>query len=390
MQVAFCTFGCKVNQAESRELEQAFSAKGCAVIELSAEVAPDWIIINSCAVTHAAERKARNLLRRLNRDYPLAKLILCGCYANIAEQELAKTLPEVDCFITGSQKFNLESWPLPWPTQQAADALPNPARKRQFLKIQDGCDCFCSYCVIPYARPQVSSLAPEAILQKAEQLLRQGAAELIVTGINLGRYRYKELVLTDILKRLADLPGLKRLRISSLEPNFVTAELLNCLNSIPQAARHLHLPLQSGSDKILKLMQRNYSVAEYRQKIELVRQLAPKWSITTDLIVGFPQEEESDFAKTINLVKELQFSSAHLFRFSARPFTEAAKLKGRVDSQVVNSRFAELQKVIERLTEQHAQRFVGKTIKVLLERFNPQDGFYEGHSSEYLKVLVQP
>jgi len=391
MRVYFYTFGCKSNQYETNQLIEKFAALGFAQIDTPQDA--DIIVVNTCSVTHIAERKARNIIRKFITQNPSAKLYVCGCYVNIAEfsQIIPTAIP-----IKQEIKLEPEKWRVMNSILSASQCLaparhPSPAnagaplgkgsqlkeyRIREFLKIQEGCDCFCSYCIIPYARPIMSSEPPEKILAEAEKLLQHGVREIILTGINLGRYSYENKTLIDILHLLKDTP---RLRLSSIEPDRVTPELLAAINSNPRIARHLHIPLQSGSDKILKAMNRKYTTDDFRKLIVAVRKpLGENIGLTTDIIVGFPGETKETFQKTYEFIQEMNFSDLHIFPYSPRPLTAAADLKQTCSDKDQKQFINKLEKLRQKLKKDFWQKQT--TLNVLAE--NECGGF----SSEYVPV----
>ncbi|GBR76982.1 tRNA (N6-isopentenyl adenosine(37)-C2)-methylthiotransferase MiaB, partial [Candidatus Termititenax persephonae] len=267
MRVFFFTLGCKSNQYETGRLEEKFLERG---FESTTDVkTADLIVVNTCGVTHTAERKARNIIRKFAAQNPRAALYVCGCYVNIAD--FTKIIPQA-IPIQQELKLALDQWPIPPPaasslTREAVSARGRRSyRVREFLKIQEGCDNFCSYCIVPYARNKMSAEPPEKILAEAQKLIRNNVREIVLTGINLGRYFYPNNYLSDILRLLLK-TDIARIRLSSLEPDLITDDLLRTIAAEPRLARHLHIPLQSGSDKILKLMNRKYTAAEYQKLI---------------------------------------------------------------------------------------------------------------------------
>ncbi|MDR2429182.1 MAG: tRNA (N(6)-L-threonylcarbamoyladenosine(37)-C(2))-methylthiotransferase MtaB [Candidatus Margulisbacteria bacterium] len=379
MPVFFYTLGCKSNQYETRRLAEKFSALG---FDQTTDVkSAGVIVVNTCSVTHIAERKARNLIRRFRAQNPQARFYVCGCYANIAE--LDKILPQA-IRITQEIKLRPELWGLPGPRRGSAQAAQRPAaqtcRVREFLKIQEGCDNFCSYCIIPYARRAVSAAAPENILAEAQKLIQNNVREIVLTGINLGRYAYQNISLTDILRLLLR-TNITRIRLSSLEPDLITDDLLKIIAAEPRLARHLHVPLQSGSDKILRLMNRKYTAAAYQKLIARARRICgADFGLTTDIIVGFPGETKATFQETCAFVQEIGFQDLHIFPYSPRPQTAAAKMPLTCSDQEQKQFCQKLEKLRQKMRRAVLQKALARPLEVLAE--NNRGGF----SSEYAPV----
>lgn len=376
MRVFFYTLGCKSNQYETGRLREKFFALGFAPADKAAEAAV--IVINTCCVTHSAERKSRNILRRFQKIYPRAKIFVCGCYANIAD--LASIIPGVSP-IKQEQKLKPQEWGLPGFSRAASG---RNYRVREFLKIQEGCDRFCGYCIVPYARPQIYSEPPEKILATAENLLRRGVQEIVLTGINLGLYNYTGQTLAAILRQLARIK-IPRLRLSSLEPDLLTDQLLETLAENPGIARHLHIPLQSGSDTILKAMRRRYTAADYRRLIRRARKMLGEDSgLTTDIIAGFPGETEKTFTETLEFIREIGFSDLHIFPYSRRPRTAAARLPISCPVPLVKQFVSRLENLRQGLKQDFLKKHLFRPLAVLVEN-NRGAGF----SSEYIQVKLQ-
>ena len=362
MQVFFHTLGCKSNQYETKQLEEKFLKLG---FTLADTAVADIFVVNTCSVTHIAERKARNIIRKLLKQNPHAKLYVCGCYANITD--ITKIIPEA-IPIKQEIKLEPEKWGLGPPVldfartsadnrlSRRAEPRRQGYRVREFLKIQEGCDCFCSYCIIPYARPRLASEPPEKILAETKKLIQSGVKEIILTGINLGRYTYESKTLADILRLLlqTDIP---RLRLSSLEPDLITPEILELMASQPRIARHLHIPLQSGSDSILKTMHRKYTAREFSRLITSIRKtFGDNIGLTTDIIVGFPGETAETFQETYKFIKEINFTDLHIFPYSPRPLTSAAGLAQTCTDKVQKQFIAKLEKLRQDLKKDFLQK----------------------------------
>ncbi|MDR1113604.1 MAG: tRNA (N(6)-L-threonylcarbamoyladenosine(37)-C(2))-methylthiotransferase MtaB [Candidatus Margulisbacteria bacterium] len=377
MPVFFYTLGCKSNQYETRQLEEKFSALGFA--KTTDVKSASVIVVNTCSVTHIAERKARNLIRRFRAQNPHARLYICGCYANIAE--LDKIIPQA-VLIKQEKKLQPELWGLPEPhSGRVRHSSAQRYRVREFLKIQEGCDNFCSYCIIPYARGTVSSAAPENILAEAQKLIQNNVREIVLTGINLGRYFYQNNYLPDILRLLLQ-TNIARIRLSSLEPDLITDDLLKIIAAEPRLAKHLHIPLQSGSDKILKLMHRKYTTAEYQKLIVRARRICgADFGLTTDIIVGFPGETQKTFQETSDFIQEIGFHDLHIFPYSPRPQTTAAKMSPTCSDAEQKQFCQRLEKLRQEMRRDALQKALTRPLTVLVENSRQQ-----GFSSEYLPV----
>lgn len=383
MNVAFCTLGCKVNQAETRELKKQFLEFGYTPVA-SLEKA-DVAVFNSCTVTHIAERKLRNYVRRVEKSNPAAKIYICGCYANLRAKELSEIFPQA-IVIGKEKKLDIKKWGIKTAALARAELELDQERVRQFLKIEDGCDQFCAYCVIPYARGPVVSYSPATILAQADALVARGARELIVTGINTGKYNWQGYDLADLLGDLEKISELKRIRVSSVEPNYVTEKLLKTLSGSPKFCHHLHIPIQSGSDRILKLMGRPYDLRKYFQLIELVRKTIPGLGLTTDLILGFPGETRETFKETLQTLQELKFSDIHLFKYSSRPGTRAEKLEQSLTPPEVQKMLEEAQALNNKYKKEFAKSFIGKPVEVLVHE--KKQKIYNGLNPEYIPCVL--
>lgn len=403
--VALTTLGCKVNQYESDAIEELFRQRGYEIVDFNSP--SDVYIINTCTVTHLGDRKSRQFIRRAKRTNPEAVVVVTGCYAQTAPDEVlevegvdlvvgsgnrAKIVELVEKFEKGQKKKlvgdifkSREFEELPGEVHQG--------RVRAYLKIQEGCQNFCSYCIIPYARGPLRSRSPESVLAGVESLVEHGFKEIILTGIHTGAYGYEwdyDVNLLTLLEKLGKVPGLVRLRLSSLEPNDISIELLDLMASGPPFCRHLHIPLQSGDDYVLKRMKRKYDTAFYRNLIELIRQRIPGVGITTDVMVGFPGEQEENFINSCNFIKEISFSGLHVFKYSPRHGTPAAKYPDQVKPQVKDRRSHELINIGHEMSRSFAAQYLNKTVEVLAEQpvdKNNNIETFEGLTDNYIRVF---
>lgn len=402
--VALATLGCKVNQYESAALEQLFRERGYTVVDFDSVA--DVYVINTCTVTHLGDRKSRQLIRRAGRVNPDALVVVTGCYAQTAPDEVLE-VDGVDLVVGSGNRASIVDLVENAAKGRKVKAVQDIARCRQFeelpgemhqgrvrayLKIQEGCENFCSYCIVPYARGPLRSRAPESVLDAVRALVDKGFKEIVLTGIHTGAYGRErgDIDLVRLLEKIAGVPGLARLRLSSVEPNDVTPELLDLLVSGPPFCQHLHIPLQSGDDTILKKMKRRYDTAFYRHLLEKVREKMPCASVTTDVMVGFPGEREEHFANTRDFIRDMRFSGLHVFKYSPRRGTPAARMPDQVKPGVKDARSKELIALGRELARAFAMQYLEKIVEVLLEPASPGVQGYnlEGLTGNYVRVLV--
>ncbi len=377
--VFFYTLGCKVNQAESKQLAEQFVTYGYTI---TTEIPAEIIVINTCSVTQAAERKARNMIRRLKKKSPQALVYVIGCYAVVAAEALAVEIPEIYKIIPAVHKFDLAYWGIERVFAPVAKMI--NYNVREFLKVQDGCDQFCAYCIIPYARATCVDVSVTEAVSRATELINKGARELILTGINIGKHKQ----LPEVIRAVADL-SLLRVRISSIEPQFITREFLEAVQSSPKVMPHLHIPLQSGADGVLSRMHRRYSCSDYLRILDLARAALPGVAITTDIIVGFPGETEAEFAETKQFIETCGFSDLHIFAYSVRPGTEAARLAkvAAVGTGTIQKRVDEVEKLRKYLKNKVLQKVVGTEVQVLLDTC--KHSVYYGYTPHYQQVRLK-
>lgn len=398
--VAFATLGCKVNQSETEAMKELFRERGYEVVKFR-ELA-DVFVINTCTVTGTADRKSRQLVRRAARKVPEAIVAVVGCWPQVATDKVQE-LSEADVIVgtakrsqvvdlveeaMRTQKRVQKVVPVRHETQFEEMPLDYSTRTRAFLKIEDGCNQFCSYCIIPYARGPVRSRPLEQVVMAAEQLVAEGYKEVVLTGIHLGLYGsdFSPIIdLTAVLKLLEDIPGLERIRLSSLEPTEITSELLEKMASSSKICSHLHIPLQSGSTKVLQRMRRPYTAEEYLKLVTKVRRFMPDIGLTTDIIVGFPGETEDDFECTMQVAKSAAFSRLHVFPYSPRPGTPAASFPNQLSGKVKNNRSRRLISLGHQLALNFHQRHLGQTLDVLVEE-EREEGLLVGYSDNYIRV----
>jgi threonylcarbamoyladenosine tRNA methylthiotransferase MtaB len=394
IKVAVATLGCKVNQAESLELAEKLSQQ-YQLVDSSAKA--DVYLINTCSVTAEAEHKSRQLLSRARRLNPNALLVITGCYGEISRDRLLKL--GADLVVSNQEKdklvklieSNIPSTQTETESSTAKSSAPaNKHLSRIPVKVQDGCDQFCSYCLIPYARGRQRSLSIPKVIKKINHLVDQGVSEVILTGVHLGKYGYDKQdrsSLVILLKAILAETLVPRLRLSSIEATEVSSELLDLISRQPRIARHLHLPLQSGDNQILKAMNRPYTVREFQKIVDDCRQTVPSLAITTDVMVGFPGETDKQFVHTYEAVKQIAFSKLHVFKYSKRPLTTSAKIGLEVSEEVKRNRSLKLRNLGSLLERKFAESFLGTTQEVVTE--SVINGWVKGRTSHYLPVLVR-
>lgn len=403
--VGIHTLGCKVNFVDSEAIWQLFKKEGYTQVDF--EDVADVYVINTCSVTNTGDKKSRQMIRRAIRRNPDAIVAVTGCYAQTAPAEILD-IPGVDIVI-GTQgrdqiiplvkKFQRERQPINavrniMKTREFEDLdVPEFAdRTRAFLKIQEGCNNFCTFCIIPWTRGLSRSRPPESVLEQARKLVDAGYKEIVLTGIHTGGYGedLDNYNLASLLRDLDKIEGLKRIRISSIEASQVDDEMLEVLTSSDKMCRHLHIPLQAGDDDVLRRMRRKYTTAEYAAKLEKLTRAIPGLAITTDVIVGFPGETEESFRRGYEFIKGMPFAEMHIFPYSKRNGTPAARMDNQVDEEEKNRRVHELIDLSESMQLRYAKQFVGEVLEVIPERVHKgraREGLIMGYSDNYLHVV---
>lgn len=411
LKALFHTFGCKLNFAETSTVARMFAEEG--ITRVGPGDTPDVIIINTCSVTELADKKCRQAIRSFHRRYPGAAILVTGCYAQLKPSEVA-SLPGVAIVAGNDRKNRLPEFLHDFISSRtpASDVVATPKllafnpscsqddRTRHFLKIQDGCDYYCTYCTIPAARGRSRSGTIASIVTQAEKAAANGAKEIVITGVNIGDFGRRTAdesgliaidgpreTFLDLIRRLDTIEGIERYRISSIEPNLLTDEIIEFCASSRRFMPHFHIPLQSGSDEVLRLMHRHYDTALFRHKIERIRQLIPHAFIGVDLIAGARGETEEEFAKSRDFVESLPITRLHIFPYSERPGTKALEIGHVVSQQEKHRRVNEMLHVSERKMEAFARQFLGTVRPVLLERGRPGEPM-SGFTDNYLKVSV--
>lgn len=397
------TLGCKVNQYESEAVEELFVQKG---YEKAANNA-DIYVINTCTVTNMSDRKSRQMISRARRDNPEAIVAVMGCYSQVKPEEVA-AIEGVDIVLGSRNKENVvELCEDVLQNKGAIDKIIAPSESKTFeelqisnqtemtrayLKIQDGCNMYCSYCLIPYARGNIVSRDIPSIVEETKRLADNNFKEIVLTGIHVSSYG-KDFgdgsSLIDVIEAVAKVDGIERIRLSSMEPRHISIEFLERMKATGKACDHFHLSLQSGSDDVLKAMNRKYDRALYKEKVEEIRQIFPNAGITTDIIVGFPGETEDNHKETMDFANEIKFSKTHLFKFSPREGTRAAKMGDQINGNTKKNRLHDLEKIEEANRKSFLENQVGKILSVLVESKSDIEGYSGGYSTNYLKVNVK-
>ena len=387
------TLGCKVNQYESQVLREGLSKLG---FQESPEASgADAIIINSCTVTGKADSKTRRLIRKASKDNPNARIFVTGCYAVLDEDaRAAKKMPEVHEVVMNSKKMELPGilsslYGIEGAPPREKEAVSGfYSHTRAFLKVQDGCDNTCSYCKVNLVRGPSRSKDKQEAIEEFRQLVSSGYKEIVLTGICLGAWKGRSgEKLSDLLEEIERLDGDFRVRLSSIEPDCIDCSLIDSIANSKRICRHLHIPLQSGSDRVLRLMNRKYDTSQFKEMIKNLRDKMPLIGITMDVISGFPGEEDKDFLETVNCIKEVKPSRMHVFGYSDRKGTRAYKMKDKVSPGEIKKRVNQLIRMGNSFQEEFCKRFVGKEVEVLIEE-REKDASLSGYTREYVKVKL--
>jgi len=389
--VALDSIGCKLNQAETELLAKQFAEAGYRLVSPTDEA--DVYILNTCTVTHVADRKSRHWLRQAHWRNPDACVVATGCYAERASDELAQ-IEGVGLVVGNEQKPRLlellkESGGIGAPACVQGEAATNhcPAfRTRAFIKVQDGCNSFCAYCIVPLVRGREKSLPVEQVVAEVRHRVADGYKEVVLTGTEIGSYSYDGVELKGLLEHILVETDVTRLRLSSLQPPEITPELMGLWRD-ERLCWHFHLSLQSGSDEVLRRMKRRYSASDYQQAVSLIRSLAPEAAITTDIIVGFPAETEAEFQESYDFCRRMEFARIHVFPYSPRPGTQAAGMRPRVADKVKKQRSQQMLALAEESAQNFSEQFLGKTMPVLWEK--QTNGIWSGHTDNYIKVYTR-
>ena len=397
--------GCKVNQYESEAIAELFAEKGYEIVGIDEEA--DVYVINTCTVTNFGDKKSRQLIRKVKRQNENAIVAVVGCYAQTAPKELmeiagvnlvigtkdrAQIVEMVEQYDRANGVENHVSDIMKERVFEPLSIQKLANRTRAYLKIQDGCSQYCSYCIIPYARGPIRSREPQEVVAEVKRLAENGFKEVVLTGIHVASYGKdrRDTSLLDILKQVHEVEGIERIRFSSIEPNVVTEEFAQTMAALPKVCDHFHLSLQSGCDETLERMNRRYRSGEYRERCELLREVYGNPALTTDVIVGFPQESEEEFRKSYDFVDSIRFYETHIFKYSRRQGTKAAAMDGQLTEAEKSFRSEKMIELHHRHAGDYEKSMLGKNLEVLIEEEYTKDGrtWYLGHSREYIKTAV--
>lgn len=396
MKFNIVTFGCKVNQYESNMMKERMLSSNFFYVENISEA--NIIVVNTCSVTNVADKKCLKMIRRIKREYPNSILVVAGCSSQ-NKQEIYENL-DIDILIGNKDKSKIDILLKEYiKTHKRYVKFYNDRKLdfedmlisdynhiRAFIKIEDGCDNFCSYCIIPYVRGSVRSKNFETVIKEAKLLTQKGHKEIVLTGIHTGHYMDNDYDLTDLINELSKIEDLLRIRISSIEITELNDKFLNMLSTNKKVCDHLHIPLQAGSDEILKKMNRKYDLKYYEEKIKKIRMIRPDISITTDIIVGFPYETDKLFNETLEFSRKMNFSKIHVFPYSIRLGTSAANMPNQVDESIKKERVKKLMDLSEIMEKEYYNKFVGKELDILVEECD--NNVSVGHSSNYLMIRL--
>ena len=397
------TLGCKVNQYESEAVEELFLQKGYQKKSTRADI----YVINTCTVTNMSDRKSRQMISRARRDNPDSVIAVMGCYSQVKPEEVAG-IDGVDIVLGSRNKESVvELCEDILQNKSVSDKIIAPSETKSFeelqisnqtemtrayLKIQDGCNMYCSYCLIPYARGNIVSRDIKDIADESKRLAANGFKEIVLTGIHVssfGKDLDEDISLIDAIEEVSKVDGIERIRLSSMEPRHITRDFLERMKATGKACDHFHLSLQSGSDDILKTLNRKYDTSIFKEKIELIRDVFPNAGLTTDIIVGFPGESEQNHKQTMDFVKDINFAKTHLFKYSPREGTRAAKMGGQINGNIKKDRLHDLEKIEEKNRIGFLEKQLGETLSVLIESKSDLEGYSGGYSTNYLKVNVK-
>ncbi|WP_300383029.1 tRNA (N(6)-L-threonylcarbamoyladenosine(37)-C(2))-methylthiotransferase MtaB [Clostridium sp.] len=405
MKVAFSTLGCRVNVYESEAMAEKFIREGYEVVD-SNEIA-DVYVINTCTVTNMGDKKSRQIIKRARRLNENSTIAVVGCYSQMAPNEVAE-IPGVDVVLGTRNKGDVVYYVNKAKDEGKAQVhvegvLKNKKfeelnieeyqdKTRAFLKIQDGCNRFCTYCIIPYSRGSVCSKDPDKIIEEVKSLAKHGFKEIILSGIHTASYGLDlegNINLINIIEEIENVDGIERIRIGSIEPAFFTPEVIEKMKGFKKLCPHFHLSLQSGCDSTLKRMNRRYTAKEYKEAVDLLRETMPDVSITTDVIVGFPGETEEEFSKTYKFLEDIKLTKTHVFKFSPRKGTKAESMPNQIDGNIKEKRSKELIDLNNRNEEAFIRGLIGEKMTVLIEsQAKGKEDIYEGYTENYIKVNV--
>ena len=407
--VSFYTLGCKVNQYETNAMAQKFKEAGYEIVEVNDDVS-DICVINTCTVTNMSDRKSRQILRKVKEKHQDAIIAAVGCYAQVAKDDLKK-MPEIDIVLGNEEKANIVKYVEEFISNRNNKIveIEDIASKKEFedmgqitytektravIKVQDGCNQFCSYCIIPYARGRVRSRKMDSIIHEITQIAQKGIKEVVITGIHVASYGRdfgNENGLIELLEKINEIDGIHRIRLGSLEPKIITEEFMQRLIKLEKMCHHFHLSLQSGCDETLKRMNRKYNTTKIKEIVERLRRYYDDVILTTDIIVGFPGETEEEFEKTYQFLKEIKLYKMHVFQYSPRKGTRAAVMPNQVDGNVKEKRSRKLIELSNENQKRYNEKLVGKEVEVLFEdqAIEEKKKYFKGHTQNYILVKYE-
>lgn len=401
--VSFLTLGCKVNQYDSDAMRTIFLQQGYKAVKEEEEA--DVYVINTCSVTSIGDRKSRQMVRKIRRKHPQAVIAVAGCYAQIAP-EIFEAMGDIDVIVGAQNRSKIVEYvEQAQKKEKTINAVKDimsvtefenlyvdaegETKTRAFIKVQEGCDNYCTFCIIPFARGKLKSRKQKDAVEEIRRLVLKGYREIVLTGIHLGNYGrdlHDGTSLATLVEELLRIPNLLRIRMGSIESVELSDDLINLIKDEPRVCRHLHLPIQSGSDAVLRRMNRHYRLPEYKKLISELREKIPGLALTTDLIVGFPRETEENFMETLETLRELRFSAIHVFPYSQRSGTPAAVFPNQVPGDIKKDRVHRVQELEKEISKEYRKTFLQKTVHVLIEE--EKNGYFEGLSDEYIRVSI--
>lgn len=401
--VSFLTLGCKVNQYDSDAMRTIFLQQGYRAVKEEEEA--DVYVINTCSVTSIGDRKSRQMVRKIRRKHPQAVIAVAGCYAQIAP-EIFEAMGDIDVIVGAQNRSKIVEYvEQAQKKEKTINAVKDimsvtefenlyvdaegETKTRAFIKVQEGCDNYCTFCIIPFARGKLKSRKQKDAVEEIRRLVARGYREIVLTGIHLGNYGrdlHDGTSLATLVEELLRIPNLLRIRMGSIESVELSDDLINLIKDEPRVCRHLHLPIQSGSDAVLRRMNRHYRLPEYKKLISELREKIPGLALTTDLIVGFPGETEENFMETLETLRELRFSAIHVFPYSQRTGTPAAVFPNQVPGDIKKDRVHRVQELEKEVSKEYRKTFLQKTVHVLIEE--EKNGYFEGLSDEYIRVSI--
>ena len=401
--VAFYTLGCKVNQYETEAMLEMFEKKG--YTNVGSEEYADVYVINTCTVTHMSDRKSRQYIRRVKKKNPKSIIAVVGCYSQVSPEEILeiedvnlvmgtndrRTIVDRIEELDSNSKLSTVDDIMKVREFESIEISQNNGKTRAFIKIQDGCDRYCTYCIIPYARGRIRSRNIDEIREEIITLANNGYKEVVLTGIHVASYGKdlkEDIGILDVIKAVNDIDGIERIRLSSVEPVLFTDEFIDEICKIDKLVPHFHLSLQSGTDSTLKRMNRRYTAAEYKRTVDTLRDRIKDVMLTTDVIVGFPGETNEDFSETLRFLKEIKLMHMHVFKYSPRKGTPAASMKDQVDPQAKQFRSDALLNLSKKNFKENTEKYIGRPLNVLFEEVD-KEGYYEGLSDNYIRIKVK-